>query len=155
MFGGEERVNNIGKMFNKMFEDNVRINDISDDMDNNKLMIFGITKYHSKLIIELCIRVEISKYLESMFNGKRLSHIIGYESALAIKHSHETYLIILNLMQFLNRKHENILYITTEGNDADKIENSRTCQVYRITKSHLKGIQQNDMDKIVDKYFDH
>mmetsp|Transcript_28616 Transcript_28616/g.35066 ORF Transcript_28616/g.35066 Transcript_28616/m.35066 type:complete len:746 (+) Transcript_28616:27-2264(+) len=153
MFGGPERLNKLKEMFMTMFKVNKAIN--TQNTVEGKLMIFGISKFSSKAIIELSSRVGINKYLESEISGRRLSHIVGYESRLqqTNKSRHQ---LIFKLMTFLKKKGENVLYISRKSNDSDHIKTINVCHVYNIKTSQKVrngGMIQEDMTTIIDKYF--
>ena len=78
------------------------------------------------------------------------TRIIGWDSKMYEDHEGKTYLILLGLLQKLNKAHNELLYI---GHDKEMIEHLKSIQICERYHCKTKGLTQNDMEYIQKRYF--
>jgi len=138
LFGGDDRV----KMLKKTFE---KLLDI-----NENLILFCLTEEWSQNVVNLFKKLRYEKYFCSVVGKKRLSHVIGGDSKLVKESNFKKYLLILTLINHLDRKHENVLYISGNKDEIDNVNRINVCHTYHVK---TRGLTESDFDFIVKKYF--
>eukprot|EP01084_Bolivina_argentea_P294446 506599_1 len=119
---------------------------------NNNMLCFIISNEQSKMIVNLLQDVGLLKYFVRVHpqdNKKWLSHIFGYDHRISNNVSGKRHLMLLKLLQSLQRKHDQMLYIGNDNNIIQHINSIQLCKTYLV---ETKGLLQSDLDEIKQIY---
>ena len=144
-FGGAERIESIKEFLCEIHKSNS-----IETLDCN-LKCFIISKKSSRLILRLLKDVGLLRYFVSAApsNPKKLvSHIIGSDHIVSKESEGKTYLILLQLMQSLERSHDEMLYV---GNSRATVDHLRAIKVCRTDWCETRGLTANAMNEILDR----
>merc|ERR1712113_322305 len=75
--------------------------------------------------------------------SKLLSHVIGYDHVVAKGTEGKRHLILLKLMQFLHRDHQDFLYSSHDSQELEHMDQIGICKTFEIK---TKGLLQSDLD---------
>ena len=143
LFGGDERIKELNKFYKLIY-----------NSSNNDLKCFCLTDLYSKIIIKLLRKIELNKYFQSKFGKKVLTHVIGCESKLYKENGGDSkkHLLILTLLKYLDRTHNQLLYISNNKNVIKQLNDGNFvfCKTYQIDTN---GLTNKDLDNIYNKYF--
>ena len=111
-------------------------------------------KYYDTNVYMLCYYVfnnnRYDKYFTSQMGKNSVSHVIGGDSKLVIDAEYKKQLVLLTLLKFLQKKHENVLYISGNKNEIDIVNKINVCHTYYVK---TQGLTPNDLQSILKKYF--
>ena len=146
-FGGKDRLN----IITKFLKDIHQFNGVGNELLNVKCFI--ISNESSKMIVKLLKDVNLLKYFVSqnpMNPNKFLSHVIGYDHKIAKESNGKKHLILLKLLQFLQRSHSEILYISHDKEIIEHLTTIRLCKTYLV---ETEGIKKSDFEEIQETCF--
>ena len=146
-FGGTDRLNTITKFLKEIHQ----FNGVGNELLNVKCFI--ISNESSKMIVKLLKDINLLKYFVSQNPqnpSKFLSHVIGFDHKIAKESNGKKHLILLKLLQFLQRSHSEILYIS---HDSEIIEHLKTIRLCKVYLAETQGITQKDLESIQEAYF--
>lgn len=146
-FGGEYRIDVI-KNFLKAIH---RFNEPENVALNVKCFI--IAKESSKTIVKLLKAVGILKYFVSasaMNPHKFVSHVMGRDHKIFVEAEGKRHLMLLKLMQFLQRSHDEMLYI---GNNRDTVSHLNRIKICQTFLCQTKGLTEKAFAEIQESHF--
>ena len=146
-FGGEYRIDFVKNFLRAIH----RFNEAENVSLNVKCFI--VAEESSKTIIKLLKAVGILKYFVSasaMNPNKFVSHVMGCDHKLSIEAQGKTHLILLKLLQFLQRSHGEMLYI---GNDREIVSHLKRIKVCETFFCQTKGLTEKDFGEIQETHF--
>lgn len=144
-FGGESRIESLREFLFEMHKSN-----IMESPDRN-LKCFIISDKSSRLILRLLKDVGLLKYFVSAApsNPKKLiSHVIGSDHIISKESEGRTHLILLQLLQSLDRSHDEMLFV---GNDRNGVEHLRRIKICRTDWCQTRGLTQEAMNEILER----
>jgi len=148
-FGGESRIESLKDFLWEIHKSNT-----TETLDQN-IKCFIISKKSSRLILRLLKDVGLLSYFVSASpsNPKKLiSHIIGADHIISKESEGRTHLILLQLMQSLDRSHDEMLYV---GNDRNGVDHLKRIKICRTDWCETRGLTQNAMNEILERCCNH
>ena len=139
-FGGDERLEFIKIWLKNLIR------------SNQNIKCFLISDEQSKMIVTLLQDVDLLRNFVSvnpLNRNKLVSHIIGYDHKMSKDVGGKRHLILLKLLQFLDKKHDTMLYIGCDKQLIHHINSIQICKTYHV---ETKGLTRNDMEKIERKH---
>mmetsp|Transcript_45806 Transcript_45806/g.73325 ORF Transcript_45806/g.73325 Transcript_45806/m.73325 type:complete len:244 (+) Transcript_45806:131-862(+) len=139
-FGGEERLNVLKQW-------------LANGVEKHSAKYYIVTNEQTKMVVTLLQDVGLLRYFVSINPANRkklLSHVIGYDHKMSKQASGKRHLILLELLQFLQKPHASVLYVGNEKETVEHIRSIQICKAYHVDSHGLVG---QDFDKIQEKYF--
>ena len=144
LFGGKERLELLLNTFKKLLD------------SNEELILFCIADEYTVNVTNIFKKLSISKYFGSIIEDEqtkevsKYNHILGIDSNIVTDTGNKKHLVLLKLMKYLDRHHENVLYISNNKDDTDHLNSINVCYTYYCQNF---GLTSADIDKIVETYF--
>jgi len=140
-FGGADRLQMVAAFLKEIHQSH------GSAKDAVKLKCFVVANESSKMIVRLLKDTNLLKYFVSRNpeNNKFLSHVIGFDHKIAKESANKKHLMMLKLLQFLQRSHDELLYI---GHDKQVTEHLRQIKICKTYWCQSKGLTQSALDEI-------
>ena len=133
-FGGVERLQMLREWFGEIY--------------NGNMLCFVVSYEQSKMVVNLLNSVELLRYFVRVHpsdDKKLLSHIFGYDHRISDETEGKRHLMLLKLLQSLNRKHEQLLYIGSDLEIVSHLQSIQLCKTYHV---ETKGLLKSDLVEI-------
>lgn len=144
-FGGADRIETVKEFLTELHKWNS-----VETLDRN-LKCFIISKESSRLILRLLKDVGLLRYFVSAAPSnpqKLISHIIGSDHIISKESQGRTHLILLQLMQSLERSHDEVLHVSQNRNEVEHLKAIKIC---RTDWCETRGLTANAMNEILDR----
>merc|ERR1719273_281892 len=102
------------------------------------------------MVLQLLMDLGLLKYFVSRFGDQLVSHVIGWDHAMAEEANHKKHLILLKLLQSLGRAHDEMLYIGNQRSDIDHFDQIGICMT---SLCETQGLTEEAMNKLADSFF--
>ena len=139
-FGGQERIAQLQCFLQKVRKE-------------HSMQCMIVTQESTKTVLRLLQECTLLRHFVSRSSqnaGKVVSHVIGWDDALAKKAQHKMHLILLQLLQSASRAHAELLFVTHDKEQVEHLESIGACKTY-LCKA--KGMTLSDIDEIQKLYF--